>query len=237
MNRVSLAEPKGQAAFDYLGVRYSETARPLSVYPFQLTQYLTEQHLSKHRGGRLLDLGCGRGEFLKGFLEQGFDGVGIDRQASTLLDLSGRIQALNIESEALPFSTDSLDVIFNKSVLEHLTHISPVLNECKRVLKPGGTLLCMVPDFRSQWPHFYDDWTHVRPFTLTGLTECLMSHGYTVVSSRRFRQLPALWSRPYLSPLADLASLLPSQFKRSKWVRFSKELMLLVAAQKPPTLG
>lgn len=219
---------------DYLGVRYSEAARPFSAYPEQLTRHLSVNYLGQNRGGLLLDLGCGRGEFALGFAKQGFKVQGVDRQRAETVDSSLKVDVCDIESAPLPYADASFDVVFNKSVLEHVVQITPVLNECKRVLRPGGTLLCMVPDFVAQWSHFYDDWTHVRPFTLTGLTECLMSHGYRITRSEKFRQLPLLWSYPYLKPLADLSALLPVTFKRSKWVRFSKEWMLLVAAQKPP---
>lgn len=94
-------------------------------------------------------------------------------------------------------------------------------------------MLSMVPDFQAQWRHFYDDWTHVRPFTLMGLRECLLSHEFELVSVKHFRQLPVLWKRPYLRPLADAAALLPAGLKRSKWVRFSKEWMLLAVVRNP----
>jgi hypothetical protein len=90
----------------------------------------------------------------------------------------------------------------------------------------------LVPDWMAQMRHFYDDWTHVRPFTLTGLRECIQSHGFEVREAVRFRQLPLLWEHPYLSPLSDIAAFLPSAFKRSKFVRFSKEWMLLVVADR-----
>ena len=91
----------------------------------------------------------------------------------------------------------------------------------------------MVPDWTAQWRHFYDDWTHVRPFTLNGLRECVACHGFQVREALRFRQLPVLWEHPYLKPFADAAALLPTPFKKSKFVRFSKEWMLLVVADKP----
>jgi hypothetical protein len=53
-----------------------------------------------------------------------------------------------------------------------------------------------------------------------------------VREAMRFRQLPLLWDHPYLKPLADAAALLPSAFKRSKFVRFSQEWMLLVIADR-----
>src|ERR1700710_2802782 len=66
-------------AFNYLDVRYSESARPYTEYPGKLTEHLTREYLAGYRGSKLLDLGCGRGEFLHGFARQGFDATGIDR--------------------------------------------------------------------------------------------------------------------------------------------------------------
>jgi SAM-dependent methyltransferase len=212
------------AARRYLDVRYSERERPYTDYPSQLTAYLTEEYLRGYRGSKLLDLGCGRGEFLHGFAQLGFDARGFDR--------SRPAQPRFDEQQGLPFADGELGVLFNKSVFEHVRDISPLLRECHRVLGPSGRMISLVPDWAAQWRHFYDDWTHVRPFTLTALRECIQSHGFEVREAVRFRQLPLLWERPYLSPLSDLAALLPKAFKRSKFVRFSKEWMLLVVADR-----
>ena len=50
--------------YNYLDVRYSESARPYTEYPGLLTEYLTTEYLAGYRGSKLLDLGSGRGEFL-----------------------------------------------------------------------------------------------------------------------------------------------------------------------------
>lgn len=222
-----------EAAPRYLDVRYSQEQRPLSGYPALFAAYLTETYLADYRGGKLLDLGCGRGEFLRAFEECGFEGFGVDREVTTLYSFEHPVRVADLESDVLPFDDESIDVLFNKSVFEHVVGITPLLRECQRVLRPGGIMISLVPDFVAQWSHFYDDWTHVRPFTLTGFRECLLSHDYEVIEVKRFRQLPLLWKRPYLRPLADAAELLPRKLKRYKWVRFSKEWMLLAAAKKP----
>lgn len=222
----------------YLDVRYDERRRPYTRYPFELTRYLTRRFLDPHRGGRLLDLGSGRGEFLHGFSELGFSAVGIDRSRPARERFSESVTVADYERAALPFADAHFDVVFNKSVLEHVVDVSRVLSECYRVLAPGGRLITLVPDWRAQWRHFYDDWTHVRPFTLVGLQECIQSHGFRVVEASRFRQLPFLWQRPYLKPLCDVAALLPERLKQARsrriatFVRFSKEWMLLVVADR-----
>ena len=221
-------------AFNYLDVRYSESARPYTEYPGKLTEHLTREYLAGYRGSKLLDLGCGRGEFLHGFARQGFDARGIDRSRPSEPKFSEPVIEGDYEKSGLPFADGEFSVLFSKSVFEHITDISALLRECQRVLSPAGRMVTLVPDWTAQWRHFYDDWTHVRPFTLNGLRECIACHGFQVREALRFRQLPALWARPYLRPLAEAAALLPSPFKKSKFVRFSKEWMLLVVADKRP---
>ena len=219
-------------AFNYLDVRYSESARPYTEYPGKLTEHLTREYLAGYRGSKLLDLGCGRGEFLHGFARQGFDALGIDRARPSEPKFSESVVEGDYEKSGLPFVDGQFSVLFSKSVFEHMTDISALLRECHRVLSPAGRMVTLVPDWTAQWRHFYDDWTHVRPFTLNGLSECIACHGFQVREALRFRQLPLLWEHPYLRPLADAAALLPSPFKKSKFVRFSKEWMLLVVADK-----
>lgn len=219
-------------ARNYLDVRYSEAARPYTDYPAELTRYLSDRYLSRVQGQKLLDLGAGRGEFLHGFSVLGFDACGVDRSRPSEPKFLEPVSVCDYEQSALPFPDQAFSALFSKSVFEHVREISPLLGECRRVLAPGGTMISLVPDWTAQWRHFYDDWTHVRPFTLTGLSECISSHGFALREARRFRQLPVLWKHPYLRPIADAAALLPAACKRSKFVRFSKEWMLLVVADK-----
>jgi SAM-dependent methyltransferase len=217
---------------NYLDVRYSEQARPYTDYPAQLTEYLSREYLAGHRGAKLLDLGSGRGEFLHGFARQGFDAVGVDRSRPSAPKFSEPVVVADYERAGLPFANGEFSVLFSKSVFEHIGDISSLLRECQRVLAVEGRMIALVPDWTAQWRHFYDDWTHVRPFTLDGLRECVACHGFRIRAAQRFRQLPLLWQRPYLKPLADAAALLPASCKRSKFVRFAKEWMLLVVADK-----
>jgi SAM-dependent methyltransferase len=231
------AHREGNGNYNYLDVRYGESARPFTDYPARLTEYLTSQYLVGYRGSKLLDLGSGRGEFLHGFASLGFDAVGVDRSRPSSPRFSEPVVLGDYERAGLPFAASEFSVLFSKSVFEHITDIGSLLRECQRVLAPGGRMIALVPDWTAQWRHFYDDWTHVRPFTLNSLRECVTCHGFEVREALRFRQLPLLWQHPYLRPLADAAACLPTPFKKSKFVRFSKEWMLLVVADKPAPDG
>jgi SAM-dependent methyltransferase len=95
----------------------------------------------------VLDLGCGATKQYAGNL--GLDlwrAPGVDAQA----DLS----------RSLPVADDSVDVIFTVHILEHLIDFLALVDECHRVLRPGGTLHVMSP----WWGHVnaVADPTHVR---------------------------------------------------------------------------
>ena len=48
----------------------------------------------------------------------------------------------------IPFPDDSFDVIYNK-VLEHLSNPDKFLTEAFRILKPGGIIISLVPDWNQ----------------------------------------------------------------------------------------
>ena len=70
----------------------------------------------------------------------------------------------------------------------------------------------------------------------SSLRDIQLIHGFNSVSVERFRQLPILWSTGgALVLLAEVTRIFTPSFlsTKSKWVRFSKEIMLLSSAIKP----
>ena len=216
----------------YLDVRYTADRRPFTAYPALLCKYLNDTYLTNRSYGTLLELGPGRGEFLHEFAELGFDATGLDSSLFTGRTFPETIQVADLDGSPFPLESNSVDVVFNKSVIEHIHGTDMFLSEIYRVLKPGGSAIIMTPDWKAQFRHFYDDYTHVQPFTMMGLTDVMRTNRFVIREATRFRQLPFLWRRPYLRVLSDLLSLLPERFKKYKSVKFSKEWMLLVVAEK-----
>jgi len=97
-----------------------------------------------HQGRRILDLGCGSGESLQLLHSLGFDAIGVDVKA---VNANGhpmfREQAHRIcaSSAALPFAAGSFDGILAECSLSVMEERDQVLNECSRVLAPGGRLI------------------------------------------------------------------------------------------------
>lgn len=95
----------------------------------------------------VLDLGCGD-------TKQYDDSIGVDRRATTATALLADV------SQPLPFAAGSIDAVFAVHVLEHLVDFLPLVDECHRVLRPGGVLHVLSP----WWRHVnaVADPTHVR---------------------------------------------------------------------------
>ena len=215
----------------YLEVTYGDT--PFTTYPLQLTKYLVDKYQIQ-KGCRLLDIGCGRGEFLNGFINQGVDGFGFDQSdAAKSFCPSASIEVGNIEG-ILPYEDNFFDVIYNKSVIEHFYYPEKILTEIHRILKPRGLLITMTPDWSRNVVHFHEDFTHRTPFTIKSLNEINKVCNFSSTHTERFIQLPIIWKFPFLKFATFLCrKLVPNRLKKfSKFLRFSKEIMLISVARK-----
>lgn len=215
----------------YLKIVYNKKDRPYTDYPAKLTKYLYDRY-QMSEGQKLLDVGCGRGEFLKGFMRLGLDVKGVDISPEALeFNRDCDIKIVDIENSKIPFEDNTFDIIYSKSVLEHFYYPERYMTEVYRILKPNGILLTMVPEWESNYKIYYDDYTHRTPFTLISLGHIYLMHNFKSVQVERFRQLPFLWRHPYLKPFC---ALMGKVMPRSdiKLIRFSKEVMLLASGRK-----
>lgn len=119
----------------------------------------------------VLDLGCGRGEWLGVLAEAGIPATGIDsnrsavdecRQAGLDADVGDLVEVLGATAAG------SIGAITMFQVVEHLPFgvLVHTLAECRRVLRPGGVLICETPNalnLNVAASSFWLDPTHERP--------------------------------------------------------------------------
>jgi SAM-dependent methyltransferase len=100
-----------------------------------------------HPAGRLLDFGCGAGELVAAARQAGLDMLGADvfYGGSQTRPEACAAPVYEIQSGRLPFPGACFDLIVNNQVLEHVEDLDAVLDELRRVLKPGGSMLSIFP--------------------------------------------------------------------------------------------
>jgi ubiquinone/menaquinone biosynthesis C-methylase UbiE len=105
--------------------------------------------------GSVLDLGCGTGEMASAIAGAGMRATGCDISPKMLhhsaaADTSGAIDWVQLDPDwqVLPFPPETFDAVVASSVLEYVEDPVAVLRESCRVLRPGGIVVCTVPNRR-----------------------------------------------------------------------------------------
>ncbi|MRD47718.1 methyltransferase domain-containing protein [Caenimonas koreensis DSM 17982] len=232
----------------YLATSYSQENRPLSPYVKRMSKHLHDTVFGG-RLGKLLDIGCGRGDQMRAFAELGLECSGTDiANSATQLASGFDVRVANLETDPPPFPAESFDFVYSKSVIEHMRHPDRFLDTALHSLKPGGTACILTPSWFHTYRIFYMEYTHVTPFTIESLKTAMTMAGFVDVEVRYFYQLPFLWRMPGLMPLIKvLGSLVgmlglpyrplrnvPWPTEMNNVIRFSHDVMLLGTGRRAP---
>jgi glycosyltransferase involved in cell wall biosynthesis len=170
------------------------------------------------RDDRLLDVGCGTAWLQEHFRD--YAGIDVSEEAVAHAQERGRNAIVHDVEQPLPFDDDSFDAVIVKDLLEHVLDPVSVVQEIGRVLRPGGKVFASSPD-AQRWA--WDDYTHRRPYTLTGYRRLFRDQGFTVAKSGHESVMPGIGivsglTRSHRRPKA-LAVLARSRLvRRNVWV-------------------
>ncbi|MBS95027.1 MAG: hypothetical protein CL799_11345 [Chromatiales bacterium] len=111
---------------------------------------LDSEYLLRKTGarGKVLDIGCGHGKFLRRFAERGWDARGLDFSPEAAAE-ANRIDGVQVsqgEFEPGLFEAESFDIVTAWYVLEHARDPMAFVNEAFRILRPGGMFGMRVPN-------------------------------------------------------------------------------------------
>ena len=168
------AEARARA---YHEVRFSHDPKRAVVWR-ALCRYL-QQFVDP--AGSLLELGAGYGEFSR-FIqaaEKHALELNPDMAAHWPNDVQPHIQSA---LDPLPLPPNSLFTVFASNFFEHFTidDGERIVAESRRLLKPGGRLICVQPNFRLEPRRYFDDYTHKQIYTDVSFRDFLEANGMKV---------------------------------------------------------
>ena len=103
--------------------------------------------------GSILDIGAGTGDFLSVAKNDGWNTTGIEPSERAKAIAIGK--GISFVSNTTDLADSSFDVITMWHVLEHVPDLDFQIKELKRLLKPSGTLIVAVPNFKSFDAKYY----------------------------------------------------------------------------------
>ena len=152
--------------------------------------------------GSLLDIGAGTGDFLKLAKDNGWivEGIEPNENASNL----AKQKDLKIYETIDLLSGQTFDVVTLWHVLEHLPELEIMIQKIEALIKPGGTLIVAVPNFKSYDAKYYKDYwaaydtpRHLWHFSKTAMTR-IFSSSMTLVKIK-----PMIFDSFYVSLLSE----------------------------------
>jgi ubiquinone/menaquinone biosynthesis C-methylase UbiE len=146
-------------------------------------------------GDRVLDLGCGAGEFTRVAADAGTTVTGSDIAQAAISRARQRHPDLDFRpmpiDGALPFADNEFDLVWASEVIEHVTDTARWLSEVRRVLKPRGRLVVTTPNHGrarllvagiERYSEPLGD--HLHLYTARSLRQLLGDFGFTVTALR-----------------------------------------------------
>jgi SAM-dependent methyltransferase len=139
---------------------------------------------------RILDLGCGNGDFgrFRPSTVMEVHGIDVDRGAVASAAPHEIAVQGDLDGAMLPYEADFFDAVLARDILEHLREPWLTVREVHRVLRPGGVIVASVVMAKPQ--AVWADYTHIRGFTRGSVKLMFQDEGFEVDSIWRMGGIP-----------------------------------------------
>lgn len=191
-----------------------------------MNQFLKHLPHKNPRGKKLLDLGCGGGEFLIIMQNLGYQVSGVDFSENAInflknnLGITKNIYKKDI-MEFLEDKKEEYDVITAFETIEHLDNPKRFLELVYRALKPGGYFAASVPNRKRVFgkipPPEDCPWRHLTRWDTNSLTSLIKTYPFEIIITKK--QIPIDWLMSKLRTIIEFTF----RFKRTKLTRGEDE--------------
>jgi SAM-dependent methyltransferase len=180
----------------------------------------------------VLDLGAGSCEFINAI--RAGRKIAVDMNPETALYARDAEFILAPSTDLSPVAADTVDLLFCSNLLEHLPDKAAVLKslvECRRVLRPAGTLLVLQPNIRYLPGRYWDYFDHHTPLTHVSVVEALGLAGFV---SRRV--VPRFLPYTVKNTRVLRSTLLLRAYLRLPiiWPLFGRQMLIVAEARQGP---
>lgn len=145
MKRVDTTE-KTKQHFDKIAASYAESSDGKFCAP---AYGVLKEEVEKFKSGKLLDVSCGTGTVLSLLEHSPLEKYGVDFSEKMIEEarsvVGDKAQLYVASADAMPFERDTFDVVTCSFAFHHYIHPEAVLQEFRRVMKPGATLIIADP--------------------------------------------------------------------------------------------
>lgn len=156
--------------------------------------------------GKLLDIGCGVGDFIHVAEQQGWKCLGVEPSDDAKAIARKRIKANIINSELMEDIPDeSFDVITMWHVLEHVADLKWQIEQLRRLIKPNGRIVIAVPNYKSYDGQFYKElWAaydvprHLNHFNKQTITKIFKTKELNLKKTEKL-----IWDAYYISFMSE----------------------------------
>ncbi len=155
---------------------------------------------------KLLDIGCGVGDFIHTAEEQGWQCTGVEPSQDAKAIAKKRIKAEILSSEDLEqIPNETFDVITMWHVLEHVDDLKWQMAQLQRLIKKGGRIVIALPNYKSYDATFYKEkWAaydvprHLNHFNKDTLVKIFKTNDLNLVKTDKLK-----WDAYYISFMSE----------------------------------
>lgn len=156
--------------------------------------------------GRMLEIGCGAGDFLHTMEKHGWTCTGIEPSESAKEIATKKVKAKLLNPQEIDkLEDESFDLITMWHVLEHVDNLKEEIKQLQRLLKKGGRLVLALPNFKSADAQYYKEYwaAYDVPRHLNHFCRESINNIFKTTDFKRIKTDKLVWDAYYISYMSE----------------------------------
>ena len=145
---------------------------------------LDKNNITLYQKIRVLEIGCGDAKSIS-YSHPNIERHAIDKGETFRVELENRgikfvCKDVDTANLKLPYEEGSFDIVLLNHIIEHIYNNESFMGEMGRILVRNGILYVRCPNVLRTKMEFYNDYTHIRPYTPASIEQIASAYGFTI---------------------------------------------------------